>query len=524
MDRSQKRRGRDPAAVDGFDLSGIPNPFGKQGEFAPPPAETRAVERMRAGEPVPPAEPVLTAPRRRITAARAVAADAEAAPPDDFGDVMTARDLMAREFPAVRWAVPLVIPEGSTLLAAKPKTGKSRLMLNVAVALASGGCALGSIRVEQGRVLYIALEGSLRTLQEAVRRMLPNAAVPELLHIATEWPTGQAGADRIAAFVALHPDTRLVVIDTLKRVRAPGGKGVAMYDADYDGAAPFGDLPKRMPGVAVVAVHHASKREASAAEDPFDLVSGSTGLTGAFDTVAVLTRASVAGESGARLYVRGRDTEETAAALAWDDQLTTWVYRGDASTVEASAERQAVRAVLADAGPDGLALREVVDALRAEHPGVVKGDGSNVRHLVGKMARDHESGVRKLGRGRYSVSLAQSLHNVHSVHNPHTLHNAHNPSTWGGVGGDGAGVVNGAELPAHNGVAPGVPVRADSEQSVSDVNAVNGARELVLGSRVLTPIGAGVVTGPPDEGRVSVEVAGLTTSFALVEVYLTPDA
>ncbi len=66
----------------------------------------------------------------------------------------TAADLMALELPPVRWAVPRVLPEGVTLFAGKPKLGKSWLTLGLGVATATGGVALGKVRVEQGPCLY----------------------------------------------------------------------------------------------------------------------------------------------------------------------------------------------------------------------------------------------------------------------------------------------------------------------------------------------------------------------------------
>jgi len=64
------------------------------------------------------------------------------------------------KFPAPAWIVPGILPEGFVILAARPKKGKSWLALNIAVAKASGGCALGrpDLRLEPAKVLYLALE------------------------------------------------------------------------------------------------------------------------------------------------------------------------------------------------------------------------------------------------------------------------------------------------------------------------------------------------------------------------------
>ncbi len=85
----------------------------------------------------------------------------------------SAADLLRKELPPVRYVVPGYIAEGLTVLAGRPKLGKSWLALDLAVAVATGGAALGSIRVEQGDVLYLALEDNERRLQKRLMQLLP---------------------------------------------------------------------------------------------------------------------------------------------------------------------------------------------------------------------------------------------------------------------------------------------------------------------------------------------------------------
>ena len=94
---------------------------------------------------------------RRLAAARAA--------PEDRYQPIAATELWGKTFPAVRWAVPGLLPEGVTLLAGSPKIGKSWLALGIAVAVATGGIALGTIPVDPGEVLYLALEDTQRRLQ-----------------------------------------------------------------------------------------------------------------------------------------------------------------------------------------------------------------------------------------------------------------------------------------------------------------------------------------------------------------------
>nr|WP_254908101.1 AAA family ATPase [Sphingobium sp. GW456-12-10-14-TSB1] len=70
---------------------------------------------------------------------------------------VTARALMSKSFPPIQWIVRPVLVEGLTVFAGPPKLGKSWAMLGVALAVASGGIALGISRCEQGDVLYLRI-------------------------------------------------------------------------------------------------------------------------------------------------------------------------------------------------------------------------------------------------------------------------------------------------------------------------------------------------------------------------------
>src|SRR5918995_4663655 len=134
-------------------------------------------------------------------------------------NAVRATELLAIEFPEPRWIVPGIIPEGTTILAGKPKMGKSWL-------------ALGTKRVERGAVLYLALEDNPRRLQSRLKKLLAGGAAPEGLELATEWPRlGDGGLDALEAWLNTHPDARLVVIDTLAKFRT-GQTGKNLYKED----------------------------------------------------------------------------------------------------------------------------------------------------------------------------------------------------------------------------------------------------------------------------------------------------
>lgn len=313
----------------------------------------------------------------------------------------TATDLLATELPPVRWAVPGVLPEGVTILAGKPKLGKSWLALGLCVAVASGGTALGSIPVERGEALYLALEDNRRRLQRRLRTLLGDGPAPEGLHLRLHSERlDQGGAEALGAWLAEHPGCRLVVIDTLKKVRPKEAGRRAVYDSDYEALEPL--LPVAAEhGVSILVVHHLRKMNA---DDPLDAISGSTGLTGGVDGTLILARER--GQADAYLHIDGRDVEESRElALRWDRNVASWTVVGDAEDFRLSETRRAIRDLLENAdGP--MSARDVAIGIgKGDHKGY-----SAVRQRLYQMSRDGE--VKVVARGKYTcITSPYNKHN-----------------------------------------------------------------------------------------------------------------
>lgn len=303
-------------------------------------------------------------------------------------ETFTAADLMALELPEVQWAVPGIVPEGVTLLAGKPKLGKSWLTLGLGVAISTGGVALGTKRVEQGECLYLALEDNHRRLQKRLSKLLAGGDAPARLHIALEWlRLDEGGAEALDEWLEARPDTRLVVVDTLKKVRPRtfGNRGV--YDVDYEALEPLLPLAAEH-GVAIVVVHHTRKLAAS---DPLDEISGSTGLSGGVDGALILKRDR--GRADAYLHVTGGDIEEEQElALRWDPNTAGWCIVGDADEYRLGEERAAVIRVLKKAGGP-LSPKDIAEALDKK--------GRTVRELLSQMLKSGD--VESVGYGKYVV-------------------------------------------------------------------------------------------------------------------------
>jgi len=300
--------------------------------------------------------------------------------------IFGADELMAKKLPEPRRAIEGLLPEGLTILGGKPKVGKSWVCLGLGVAISTGGMALGAVPVKEGEVLYLALEDSERRLQERLTLVLAGGKAPEGFKFATEWPLlADGGLALLADWLTEHPACRLVIVDTLQKVRVPARSGANAYADDYSVLSPIKELADshRVP---IVVVHHLRKE---GADDPLDQFSGTTGLTGAADTLISLSREKETVD--AVLYVRGRDVEERQLALQWDKELTAWVLVGESKDFAKTHHRGKVVALAMEMG--SIHAVDVVERFGMS--------SDAARQLLRRMFRDEE--LVRVGKGEYSA-------------------------------------------------------------------------------------------------------------------------
>lgn len=248
---------------------------------------------------------------------------------------ITAAELMQKNFPEPRWAVQGVLPEGLNILAGKPKKGKSIFALNIGLSIALGGLALGKIPVEQGAVMYLALEDTERRLQGRIKQMSYSDAAPADLHLFTKWPRMDAGGlEFLEAKIIEIPNVRLVIIDTLQKFRTPAKGNANLYAEDYETVSKIKDIADRL-GVCILLIHHLRKAES---DDIFDTLSGSLGLTGGSDGNLVMQR--IRGTT--TLHITGRDLEDVEYAIELDPQMLAWRILGERSEVKRTNEQQQI--------------------------------------------------------------------------------------------------------------------------------------------------------------------------------------
>ena len=178
--------------------------------------------------------------------------------------------------------------------------GKSWLALWLAVTVAKGEPVWG-LPVKQGTTLYLCLEDSQLRIQNRLFDVTEDA--PPSVHFCTESRIlGDGLEEQLRQFLAEHPDTSLVIIDTLQMIRG------TTYDNTY--ANDYRDLSalKRLAdshGIAILLIHHLRKEKA---DDVFNRISGTTAISGAVDASFTLVEEQ-RGSGRARLSCIGRDIE-----------------------------------------------------------------------------------------------------------------------------------------------------------------------------------------------------------------------
>lgn len=276
------------------------------------------------------------------------------------GEGIDAADLLELELPPIRWIVPDLIPEGTTVLASPPKVGKSCLVYEIVVEAALGGYLLDR-RVERGSALYLALEDGKRRGQTRLRAALAGREMPRGF-LEVRWDSrliGQGLEEDIVAWLDAHPDAVLVAIDTLQKVRGQTSGKRGAYEVDVEDLGRLQAL-FRDRRVALLIVHHARK---DSSDDFLASVSGTYGITGSADTIIAIKRKRT--ESFGLIQVTGRDVADAEIPVKFDGLVWSSAPR---SLTESSFERQEILAVIEAEGP--IFAKEIADRIGLERTSV----------------------------------------------------------------------------------------------------------------------------------------------------------
>ena len=243
---------------------------------------------------------------------------------------MDGETLMSTVLPPIRFVISHLLPQGLHVLAGAPKVGKSWLSLWLCLQVAKGEPAWEFPTV-RGDVLYLCLEDSYSRIQNRLLDITDDA--PPNLFFATMSEKLHSGLEQqIERFLTAHPGTALIVIDTLQRIRS-GANDANPYASDYRDLGILKELADKHR-IAILLIHHLRKMSD---DDPMNMISGTTGISGATDTNFVL-RKNKRSSNTATLYCTGRDIEYRELSLEFDGAEHVWKLRED--SVEQPAPSQ----------------------------------------------------------------------------------------------------------------------------------------------------------------------------------------
>ena len=206
---------------------------------------------------------------------------------------------------------------GVYILAGAPKIGKSFLVAQIAYHVSTGR-KLWDFDVHQGTVLYLALEDDYQRIQSRMFIMYGVNDTPNLHFATVAGKIGNGLDEQLENFMRKHPDTKLIIIDTMQKIRELGGESYS-YASDYEIIGRLKQFADKYC-ICVLTVHHTRKQPAG---DSFEMISGTTGLLGCADG-SLLMQKKKRTALEATIDVVGRDQQDQILYLKKDPETQIW--------------------------------------------------------------------------------------------------------------------------------------------------------------------------------------------------------
>lgn len=241
--------------------------------------------------------------------------------------VFTAQQLKAANPKSSGCVIESVLPIGLVTIAAPPKTGKSWLGLSIGDAVAEG-LPFWGFQTVKGTVLYLALEDSAPRLNERLKKI--GSRMPNNLHLAINGAStiGNGLIEQLTAWADANPEAKLIIIDTIGRVKGAHKPGMNAYEADTQAFAPLQQFAVNRK-LCIIAITHFSKAKNISLDDPFERITGSTGLFGVSDAAWIIS-----GKRGEdqTLRITGRDIDDAEYKIRFSNYR--WTLLGDSEELE----------------------------------------------------------------------------------------------------------------------------------------------------------------------------------------------
>jgi hypothetical protein len=256
---------------------------------------------------------------------------------------MTVGELLTTKFKPRPHIIEGILPQGLSILAGKPKMGKSWLDVDMALSVGTGETCLGR-SVDPGEVLLASLEDPADRLQSRIQRLRPEwSQLPDTIDAYFNWPRFNAGgADALERWLDRRPNAKLGIFDTWQYVKPPRNPSKNIYDEDVAALAPVKRIADER-NIALLIILHLKKGKE---DDVFDEISGSTGITGTADTIMHLARER--GQADGVLTITSRVMPEAEMALQFEDGI--WTMMGNADEYRHSKEKTAILSAIRGEG------------------------------------------------------------------------------------------------------------------------------------------------------------------------------
>ena len=304
--------------------------------------------------------------------------------------------LMKTELPPMKWAVAGILPEGFICLAGRPKAMKSWTALKLVYCVQNGLNFLDHQTV-QGDAIYFGLEDSKRRIKDRVSKMgFAKLKQPQIV-LGGDVPYLSFGFEEcLENWIKSKENPRLVVIDTLARIKPRQSKSGTAYDQDNLLMNGIQKLAVQN-NLTVLFITHLSK---SSQEYSFDKIQGSVGVQGMTDAMWMLDRGDGV-NSKASLKGRGRDILDFEYALNWDGVSMSYLYEGNLDIINQNENRREITKAMEDLTKD---LDQVRPSDVAKYYGVPSNskDGRRMARTMQRMADQFELD-RGLKYGTYKL-------------------------------------------------------------------------------------------------------------------------
>lgn len=242
-------------------------------------------------------------------------------------EVVSAKDLHEKDLPPIYYAVEGMIPEGETVLAAPPKTGKSWMVLDMCIAISNGEPFLG-FPTNQSGTLYLALEDGEKFEQERLKMVLGDRPVPKNFYFVFKdvVPLAEGFLNQLEEIISAHRDIKVIVIDTLNFIAYRQSKNETAYACDYRTGKDLKAFAEKY-GLSIIVVTHTTKLVHI--EDAMANITGTNGVTGAADATIVITKEKRTDQE-AQIFISGRRVRQSTHEILFMEDCR-WKYLKEAT-------------------------------------------------------------------------------------------------------------------------------------------------------------------------------------------------